>query len=114
MVIDDDKVRPHRTRAPDRFEIQRPAIQGDEDLCVRVGGHRALGNPISLLTGRDYDLESGVVDLLEKQGHLRGRGDSIAIVIGDHHYFIAIGQVLCEQTGPLGHPPDAQVVGKIL
>ena len=62
----------------------------------------------------NYNPEILIADLLEKKGHLcRGR-NSVAVIVGNHDYFVSICHVLCQQTGALGHAANAQVLGEIL
>ncbi len=106
--------RPWNSASRMGLQIERAAIERDKNFCIRVFGYGALGYAVSFVSRRNYDPEILITALLEKKSDLRGRCNSVAVVIGNHHYFVSIRHVLCQQTGALGHAADAQVLGEVL
>ena len=84
----------------DGFEIERAAIERDKNFCIQVFGYSAFGYAVSFGSRRNYNLEILITGLLEKKSHLRGGCNSVAIVIGNHNYFVRFAMWFASKQAP--------------
>ena len=114
MMIDHDAVGAHGTGKPNGSKIVSSAIESEKNSCIGVLRYGSLWYAVPLVLRRNYNPEILITDRLEEKGHLRRRRNSVAVIVGNHNYFVSLCHVPGQQAGALGHAANTQVFGEIL